>query len=116
MIGEEIRDDHQDNQSLRDAMREAMTTMSFSPDWVSPPGDTIADLLDERGWTQTEFADRLGTSRKFVSQLMSGEASIDEGTALKLKQVLGGTSRFWLNRESAYRAGVRGVSGLPASV
>lgn len=88
-------------------MREAMTTMSFSPDWVSPPGDTIADLLDERGWTQTEFADRLGTSRKFVNQLMSGEASIDEGTALRLEQVLGGTNRFWLNRESVYRAGVR---------
>ena len=97
-------------------MHEAMTTMSFSPDWVSPPGDTIADLLDERGWTQTEFADRLGTSRKFVNQLMSGEASIDEGTALRLEQVLGGTNRFGLNRESAYRAGVRGVSDLPASV
>lgn len=28
------------------------TTYSFSPDWVSPPGDTIADLLEEYDWTQ----------------------------------------------------------------
>lgn len=85
-------------------MREAITTMTFDPDWVSPPGDTIADLLDERRWTQTEFADRLGTSRNFVNQLISGEAPIDEATALKLEQLLGSTGRFWLNRESAYRA------------
>ena len=95
-------------------MGEAVTTMSYSPDRVSAPGDTIADLLVERRWTQSEFADRFGASREFVNQLMSGEASIDEGTALE--QVLGGTNRFWLNRESAYRAGVRGVSDLPASV
>lgn len=79
-------------------------TMSFSPDWVSPPGDTIADLLDERSWTQAEFAIRLGTSRKFVNQLLSGEASINEATAVRLERVLGSTTRFWLNREADYRA------------
>ena len=88
---------------IRDAMSEAVT-MSFGPDWVSPPGDTIADLLEERCWTQAEFAIRLGTSRKFVNQLLSGEASINEATALKLERVLGSTIRFWLNREAEYRA------------
>ena len=85
-------------------MSEAMAKMSFSPDWVSPPGDTIADLLDERSWTQAEFATRLGASRKFVNQLVSGEASINETTALRLERVLGSTTRFWLNREADYRA------------
>ena len=84
-------------------MSEAVT-MSYSPDWVSPPGDTIADLLDERSWTQAEFAIRLGVSRKFVNQLLSGEASINESTALRLERVLGSTTRFWLNREADYRA------------
>ena len=85
-------------------MSEAMAKIPFSPDWVSPPGDTIADLLDERSWTQAEFAARLGASRKFVNQLVSGEASIDEATALRLERVLGSTTRFWLNREADYRA------------
>lgn len=85
-------------------MNEAVATMSLSPDWVSPPGDTIADLLEERSWTQAEFATRLGASRKFVNQLVSGEASINEATALRLERVLGSTTRFWLNREADYRA------------
>jgi hypothetical protein len=25
------------------------TNTSFNPDWASPPGDTILDLLEERG-------------------------------------------------------------------
>jgi len=28
----------------------------FKPDWVSAPGDTIADILEERGLTVEEFA------------------------------------------------------------
>jgi HTH-type transcriptional regulator / antitoxin HigA len=39
------------------------TTRPFSPDWVSPPGDTIADVLQERDWTQAELAER---PRKFA--------------------------------------------------
>ena len=88
-----------------DEMSKATATMSFGPDWVSPPGDTIADLLHERDWTQAEFATRLGTSREFVDQLVSGHASIDEAIALRLERVLGSTTRFWLNREADYRAG-----------
>lgn len=42
-------------------------THPFTPDWVSPPGDTIADLLEERDWTQAQLADRLGYTKKHVS-------------------------------------------------
>ena len=85
-------------------MSETLATTSFTPDWLSPPGDTIADLLDERNWTQAEFAVRLGTSRKLVNQLVSGEAPINDTTAPRLERVLGSTTRFWLAREADYRA------------
>ena len=80
------------------------TTYSFTPDWVSPPGDTIADLLEERDWTQTQLAERLGFTEKHVSQMINGKASIGEETAVKLANVLGSTAEFWLNREAQYRA------------
>jgi HTH-type transcriptional regulator/antitoxin HigA len=32
----------------------------FTPDWVSPPGDTIADFLEERNWTQPRERRTLG--------------------------------------------------------
>lgn len=81
----------------------AMTT-AFDPDWISPPGDTIADLLEERDWTQAELANRLGASRKYVNQLISGKVPLSESVAVKLERVLGSTVRFWLNREAGYRA------------
>lgn len=79
-------------------------TRPFAPDWVSPPGDTIADLLEERDWTQAQLAERLGCTTKHVSQLINGKAPIGEETALKLERVLGSTAGFWLNREAQYRA------------
>ena len=75
----------------------------FTPDWISPPGDTIADLLEERDWTQAQFAERLGYTTKHVSQLVNGKAPITEETAIKLERVLGSTTGFWLNREAQYR-------------
>ncbi len=82
------------------------TTRTFTPDWVSPPGDTIADILEERDWTQVQLADRLGYTTKHISLLINGKAPINEETALKLERVLGSTTAFWLNREAQYRAGL----------
>lgn len=75
----------------------------FAPDWVSPPGDTIADVLEERGWTQAELARRLGYTEKHVSQLINGKAAITEDTASRLERVLGSTAGFWLRKEATYR-------------
>lgn len=72
-------------------------------DWVSPPGQTIKDLLEERNWTQAQLADRLGESRKHVSELITGKAAISEAIATKLARVLGSTIGFWLRREAGYR-------------
>lgn len=76
---------------------------TFSPDWVSPPGDTILDLLEERGWKQTELAKRTGYTTKHISLLINGKAPITDETAIKLERVVGSTAHFWLSREAQYR-------------
>lgn len=76
---------------------------TFSPDWVSPPGDTIMDIMDERDWSQVELARRLGFSTKHLNQLIKGKVSLTDDTALRLERVLGSTANFWLNREAKYR-------------
>lgn len=76
---------------------------AFAPDWISPPGSTVVDLIAERDWTQQEFARRLGFTTKHISLLINGNASITEDTAVKLKRVLGSTMRFWMTRETQYR-------------
>src|SRR5665647_69401 len=75
----------------------------FAPDWIATPGDTIADLLGEHGWTQVELAQRTGFTAKHINLLLKGEAPITQDTAMKLEKVLGSTARFWLGLEAQYR-------------
>ncbi|WFP49282.1 helix-turn-helix domain-containing protein [Methylomonas sp. EFPC3] len=82
-----------------------MTELSapFAPDWVSPPGETILDLIEERGWTQVELAKRLGYTEKHISQLINGKVPLTDDAALRLERVLGSSAGFWLAREAKYR-------------
>lgn len=75
----------------------------FSPDWISPPGDTIADILEERGFTQAELAERAELSRKHVNDLIKARAAITPAVALRLERVLGSSADFWLTREARYQ-------------
>lgn len=77
---------------------------AFEPDYTNPPGETLADLLEETGMTQTELAQRLGVSLKHINQVVKGAASISADLSLGLEKVLGVSADFWLNRESLYRA------------
>ncbi|MCK5797677.1 MAG: ImmA/IrrE family metallo-endopeptidase [Deltaproteobacteria bacterium] len=78
--------------------------MSFQPDWISPPGDTIEDILEERGWSKVEFAQRTGFTTKHVNDLVKGRAPISANAAERLSRVLGSTSDFWLVRDAQYQA------------
>lgn len=82
-----------------------MTELSapFAPDWVLAPGESILDLLEERGWTQGELAQRLGYSEKHVSQLINGRVPITADAAQKLERVLGSSMDFWLRLEANYQ-------------
>jgi HTH-type transcriptional regulator / antitoxin HigA len=88
-------------------LRMATTEIStFDPDWVSPPGDTIRDLLEERSWSLAEFGKRLGWGTDRIDGLLNGETSISFEIALDLEQILGASANFWTIRESQYRASI----------
>lgn len=73
----------------------------FKPDWISPPGDTIADILKTRKMTPRELGRSLGIRN--IKQLINGKAKIDDRVAKRLAEVLGGTEDFWNKREFNYR-------------
>ena len=83
-----------------------MTELSapFAPDWVSPPGETILDIAEERGWTQKDLAKRLGFTDKHVSLLINGKVPLSIEAAQCLERVVGGTTEFWLTREANYQS------------
>lgn len=78
-------------------------TTEYRPTTVSAPGETLLDLLDERGLTQAELARRLDRPIKTVNEIVKGKAAIVPETALQLEQALGVPAEFWLTREARYR-------------
>lgn len=75
----------------------------FRPDWASPPGHTIADILEEREISFKEFARRMDMPLLRARELMCGSASVDVAIARKLECLLGPSTDFWLRRESQYQ-------------
>lgn len=77
--------------------------LSYRPSEVSPPGETLAELIEERGISQAELARRMGRPGNAVNEMVLGAKEITEDTALELERVLGTPAGFWLAREARYR-------------
>jgi len=75
----------------------------YTPDYVSPPGETLQEVLEEQGITQTELAERTGRPKKTINEIINGKAAITPETALQLERVLNIPASFWNNREQQYR-------------
>ena len=77
----------------------------FLPDWVSAPGETIADIMKERQISQENLAQGLSINPECVRELLAGRVIIDEVLAHRLATFLGSSKEFWLKREQNYRLG-----------
>jgi HTH-type transcriptional regulator/antitoxin HigA len=75
----------------------------FNPDWETPPGATLRDILEERGVSQAALAREMGRPLKTINEIIQGKAAITAETALQLEDALGNSAEFWMRRESNYR-------------
>ena len=75
----------------------------YEPDYAVPPGDSLAELLDDRGMSQAELARRTGLSAKHINLILKGSASVTPDTALKLERVLDVPARIWSALEMNYQ-------------
>jgi HTH-type transcriptional regulator / antitoxin HigA len=80
-----------------------MANNDFRPDWASPPGDTISDILGERRLSEVEFASQIGRSLQETKSLLQGRASITIAIARELETVLGASVEFWMSRDFQYQ-------------
>lgn len=79
-----------------------MTMIPASNIPKSPTGDTIQDLLDERGWTVEDLAGKINLTISRTCAIINGQARITEDEAERLSLVLGSTKDFWLKRDATY--------------
>src|SRR6266436_4063206 len=75
----------------------------YTPETVTAPGETLAELLEDRGMSQVELAERMGRPKKTISELINGKCEMTPETALQLERVLGTPASFWNNLERNYR-------------
>lgn len=80
------------------------TENQYAPDHVSPPGETLLELLEERQMSQAELARRMGRPNKTINEIIRGKAAITPETAHQFEHVLGAPASFWNHREQLYRA------------
>jgi len=76
---------------------------AFDPDYVIPPGETLLEVLESVGMTQSELATRMRRPKKTVNEIVKGKAMITPDTAIELEKVLGVPATFWISLENNYR-------------
>jgi len=75
----------------------------YRPDKVTPPGETLQDMLDAVGMSQAELADRIGKTPKTIVQIIKQGGPITPVTAMELEKVFSIPASFWNSREQRYR-------------
>ena len=82
----------------------AVKKTGISRDLIIHPGETISDVLEERGITQAELAARTGVTPAYVSNVIAGKKDISAKFAFALEYALGVPKSFWLNLQANYDA------------
>jgi len=83
---------------------------SLSPELIIHPGETIADLLAERGMSRKELAARTGMAPSFISNVINGKKGISGNFAYALECAFGVPKTFWLNLQANYEAEILDAS------
>ncbi len=74
--------------------------------FISPiaihPGESLLEILESKGMSQTELANRIGLHKKTINEIIKKEKPISPNTALKLSLVFGTSEKFWNNLQKNY--------------
>ena len=66
------------------------------------PGYYIAEIIEDMGISQAEFAIRVGTTAKTISTLVNGQINLSNDIAKKLSAMTGTGIDVWLNLQEEY--------------
>lgn len=77
-----------------------MDTMRAKKRRLTHPGEVLReDVLPALGLTQQEFANRLGVSRRTVSELLHERRPVTPDMAIRLGKLLGNGPEIWLRMQ-----------------
>jgi len=79
------------------------TNPEIYSDLAVPPGEYLAEIVEEIGMSQAELARRMGRPVQAISEIANGIKAITPDTALQLEQVLGVPAHIWTGLEAEYQ-------------
>ncbi len=74
----------------------------LSREFIIHPGETLKEILEDRGMTQKELALRVGLTEPYISSVINGQKAISVSLAKKLEYALGVDASFWINLQANY--------------
>ena len=83
-------------------MEKVKNLTGLSRDYIIHPGETLAEVLENRQMTQRELAIRTGMTEKHISTIIHGQKGISATFAKKLDYALGIEASFWMNLQNNY--------------
>ena len=83
-------------------MEKDQKTTGLSRDFILHPGETLAEVLEDREMSQKELSIRTGMTEKHISTIVNGVKPISVSFAKKLEYALGIEAEFWMNLQSNY--------------
>ncbi len=92
-----------------------MNNADYFADWVSAPGETMIEMLEESSRSVQELALHLGWKIGDLETLLAGEQALTDKTAALLAAFFGTTPVFWIKRESQFRASLESMAACGGS-
>lgn len=80
----------------------AVRKTGISHNLLIHPGETLAEVLEDREITQAELAARTGVSTAYVNNIIKGKKGISAKFAMGLEYALNVPKSFWMNLLSNY--------------
>ena len=66
------------------------------------PGEFLKDILQDRNWSQADFADITGIVPPRINSVINGKALISVQMAKVFGEAIGTSAKYWLNLQSLY--------------
>lgn len=79
-----------------------MKTKQFIPDIAIHPGETLKEVLDERGMSNKELALRTSKPERTISRVLNGKSGLTSEMAIAFEKVLELPATFWMNLQRDY--------------
>lgn len=79
-----------------------LKTIGLSRDLIIHPGETLEEIIRDKGMSQKELAICTGVTEKHINTVINAGKSISVAFAKKLEYALGIDASFWINLQSNY--------------